>query len=493
MFGIFRKTQKTETQQTETQPAKKNFAQPKKRFFQAGTNSATNANWAVFNQSSNAELQYALGTIRAKSRNLANNDAFINKYLGILSKNVVGPNGFKFQCRARDLSGSYDTIANELIEKNFNEWSKKGNCDVTSKYSLTDLLGVSVKTLARDGEIFIRKVKKFNNDYKFALQLIEADYVDENLFNKEKNISMGIQTDNYGKPINYYVLKGNPADSLTSSTREYHIVPANEMIHLMVSDRPEQYRGVPFITPAIELIKNLNGYLEAEVIGARISASKMGFFTKSEGAGEYTGDYEEDGEIINEVEPGALEIIPEGYNFQSFNPTSDTHFDEFTTTTLRAIASALKISYATLTGDMTKANYSSARVSMLDERDFYKELQNLIIETVLHPVYSDWLEMCFLTNKINLPITKIDKFKAVDFIPRSFAWIDPQKDMKAAETSLKNGLSTHSQLLAERGQDFEETMTKIAQERQKMQELGIDFDYLVKKDPNHQQQPENQK
>ena len=59
--------------------------------------------------------------------------------------------------------------------------------------------------------------------------------------------------------------------------REHIVVPASEIIHAYMPTRPEQTRGVPFTASAMPNIKMLNGYMEAEITAARVSASKMGF------------------------------------------------------------------------------------------------------------------------------------------------------------------------------------------------------------------------
>ena len=43
-------------------------------------------------------------------------------------------------------------------------------------------------TLAEDGEVLVRKVKGFDNEFGFALQLLEADHLDEQYSDLNKNI-----------------------------------------------------------------------------------------------------------------------------------------------------------------------------------------------------------------------------------------------------------------------------------------------------------------
>jgi capsid protein len=57
------------------------------------------------------------------------------------------------------------------------------------------------------------------------------------------------------------------------------------MIHAFLPERAMQTRGAPWMSPVIADLKMLNGYREAELVAARVGASKMGFFTSPTGDG----------------------------------------------------------------------------------------------------------------------------------------------------------------------------------------------------------------
>ena len=133
------------------------------------------------------------------------------------------------------------------------------------------------------------------------------------------------------------------------------------------------------------------------------------------------------------AQAGVFEQLPQGMDFKAFDPTHPTSaFDSFTTSVLRSIASGLNISYHSLSNDLTSVNYSSIRQGALEDRSMYQIYQQFVIEHFVNPVFQSWLEMAISTGYINLPISKFDKFaRAINYIPRSFAWIDPLKEMQA--------------------------------------------------------------
>lgn len=61
-------------------------------------------------------------------------------------------------------------------------------------------------------------------------------------------------------------------------------MPADQIIHLYVSERANQTRGVTWFHPVMTGIKMLDGYTEAELVAARAAGAKMDFFQSSEGA-----------------------------------------------------------------------------------------------------------------------------------------------------------------------------------------------------------------
>ena len=72
---------------------------------------------------------------------------------------------------------------------------------------------MALAAIAEDGEVLIRKVKGFKNDFGFSLQLIEADHLDEQYNDKEKNILLGVEFDEWQKPIAYHLHKSHPGNN----------------------------------------------------------------------------------------------------------------------------------------------------------------------------------------------------------------------------------------------------------------------------------------
>ena len=472
----------------------RNNKKPKRRFIRSYSGASTGRLFADFvtsSSSADAEIKDNIRILRDRARELARNDSYIARYLNLMVSNVIGKHGVRISSKSRNDNGSLDLAANQLIEKSWKEWQEIGNCTTNGRLSFLDCQKIFIESLCRDGEVLIRKIKAPDSPFGFQLQFLEADHLDENKNDTLKSgnkIKMGVEVDKYDKPVAYWLFKDHPYDRTYASMTEHIRVPADQIIHAYLPARAEQTRGVSLVATAMANVKMLNGYLEAEIVAARVGASKMGFFTSPDGDG-YVGDgeYEDTFNPTTNAQAGVFEQLPAGMDFKAFDPTHPTSaFDSFTTSVLRSIASGLNISYHSLSNDLTSVNYSSIRQGALEDRSMYQIYQQFVIEHFVNPVFQSWLEMSISTGYINLPIAKFDKFaKSVNYIPRSFAWIDPLKEMQANVIGLQNGTLTYSDISASYGRDVEE----LFEQHQKEIELAKQYDIEIAYQPFGQKLP----
>ncbi len=460
MFGLFKK--------------KKEVVVSKKRSFSAGNINRLTADWSTASSTPNSDVYADLTKLRSRSRGLVQNNGYAKKYITLVTSNVVGKNGVMLQVMSKDANGKYDTAANDQIEDAWKKWGSQ--CDVTGTMSWVDFQSNVMEAAAQDGEVLIRIVRNYDNDFGFALQLIEADQLDVNLNDSRRRIVMGIELDMYNKPVAYHITKGHPSGVEYDSK---HVrIPAEDMIHLFRPLRVGQVRGVPWMHSSMSALNMLDRYEEAELTAARVAAGKMGFYTTPTGT-EYTTGQTEDNDVIMEVEPGTFEELPAGWDFTAFDPTHPTTaYEAFTKNVLRSVASGLGVSYESLSNNRSDVNYSSIRQGALEERDQWRQLQTWLSEHVHSKVYKEWLPNAMLKGEVTLPMSKIEKFEAVVWVGRGFQWIDPMKDAMANVLLAKNGLKSDQDIVADGGKNIEDVYAQIAKEKEMRESLGIvtDFD-----------------
>ena len=86
---------------------------------------------------------------------------------------------------------------------------------------------------------------------------------------------MGVEINEWGRPVAYHFLTYHPATSVPAATcASAHPCSADQILHLYAAERPGQTGALP---ACIVRLNNLKGYEEAEIIAARASNAMMGF------------------------------------------------------------------------------------------------------------------------------------------------------------------------------------------------------------------------
>ncbi len=431
-------------------------------------------------ESINKLLKGQLAPLRAKARQLALNNDYVRRYVNLMKNHIVGVNGYSLQNRAKDPNGKLDEYANKIIEEQWRKWGKKASTD--NRLSIVDIYRLDIHSLSVDGESIIRIVEGYDNAWGFALQPIDASLLDDQYNDTRPNgniVRMGIEYDEWLRPVRYY-FKPSQDDNEYRYHSKHEVISAENIIHSFSPDRANQGRGYPPIASAIMKLHNLNGYAEAEVVAARMGASKTMIYERQQGYdSEFHGQKNDEGEFIEELEPGMVGISPEGYTAKLLDPTHPNgNFGQFNKEMLKGIASGLGISYPTLGSDLENVNYTSSRTGLLEERDFYKVIQQNRIENLAEKIFERWLKMALLTGAVKLPFNKFDKFNAPQFFGRRWQWVDPLKDVEANKQALACGFTTLSDILAESGRDLLETLETLKREKALIKEYGLTLEPL---------------
>jgi len=453
--------------------------------YQAGLIDRLTASFSSASLSADREVLASLKVMKGRSRNLSMNNVYMRKFLESLVVNIIGHEGIILQNQAKDENGKFDQDANKLIENNWQEYGEEGICDITGELSMHELLSLGLKSTARDGSVLIKIVRGWKeNKYRFALQLIESDLLDEN-YNRElsngNKIIMGVEKDRWGRRIAYHLLTKHPGDYSFSGIN-YEIVPASEILPVFNMERIGQTLGVPWAYASMLMLNNIGAYTDAAIINARVGASKMQSIIMSEGT-EYEGDSKDAyGNIQDEVEPGMREVLPPGTTIHDTNPAyPNGEFSEFNRAMLRGSSAGLLMAYSSISNDLSDVNFSSIRSGKIDERDIYKFIQKWYIRKTLKKIYPLWLDTALMVGAIKfnsgktLPYTKFDKFNAATWQPRGFDWVAPKDDIEADMIAVNFGLKTRTEVAAERGKDLRDIFEQLKREQELADEYGLVF------------------
>jgi lambda family phage portal protein len=461
-------------------------AAPRRRMYQGAQFSRLTADWVTSNTSADSEVYGSAQKLRDRARQLCRDNDYARQALRAIEGNVIGQ-GIPFQSQVRmQRGGKLDTGINDAIETAWRQWSQARYCHTGGKLGFADIERLIIRACAESGEVFIRMVRQTfgGGTIPLALEVLEADQLDDGLNGRSQQgneIRMGVELDGWGRPIAYHFLAYHPGDYQFSnqqiSTQRHKRIPAEEIIHLYRSERPGQTRGVTWFASAIQRLHHLAGYEQAEVVRARASSALMGFITSPEG--ELIGDDVMDGERVSNFEPGVFKYLNPGESVTVPSLDSpDGQFEPFLRAMLRAMAAGIGCSYETISRDFSQTNYSSSRLSLIEDRDHWRILQSWIIENFHQRVFHEWIELAVLSNALALPGYELapERFKVARWMPRGWAWVDPAKEVQAYKEAVRCGFKTLGDVIAEQGGDLDELLLARQSELAMLDQMGIVVD-----------------
>lgn len=471
-------------------PAKRNA------YGMSAFNRLTNDWVMASSRSADGELRYELRTMRNRARELVRNSPFGARYSQLMAENIVGPVGRTgFQLCAQNVKKGSDELhdaANDAIEQAFNEWARPENCDAQGKLTLGEMLCLAASSWGTDGEILGRFLRgPAFGPFGLKIQMLDPDYLIDQINQPQMkpggtSINQGIEQDEWGAPVKYHLWRRHPNDLqgrfLGVGQGDRVEVPADDMLHAFIPLRAGQSRGVPHAAAIATTLKMLDGYIEAELVAARIASATMGAIedlpngdgpAANPNAGIGTGIDGDDGsegpggnDIPAEADPGALLDLRGKGKLALWDPQHPTSaFPAFTRMMSHFAAMGFGISYGTLTGDLSQANYGSLRVGMLDERAHWERMQHFMIEHLMQRIYREWLKHALLNNQIpGITDKDIRRWSRVMFMPRGFDWIDPLKDAQGDLLEVAAGTMSLTRMAAKSGRDLEQIVMERKRE-----------------------------
>lgn len=451
-----------------------------KRSFNAALVNRLNEDFKSNIASINADIYSSLSKIRARSRNLSLNNDYYIKFLNLYLNNVIGGQGFTLVSRVRDDNGKIDKNACDQIEKAWNKFCMSSNFSANKQDSFHRTMTILGTSYPRDGEFFLRLIYGFNNEFGFTTQILLPEYLDETYNEDLSNgnyIRSAIEYNSWGEPVAYHFTEKNKNENINSvyiaKFGNKIRISADEIIHLYNKKEGGQCRGYPFAQQALIKLHMIDGTEDAELVSRRASACKMGFVSKKDN-GEYNGDAEDsDGNKILEMEAGIIERLDAGDEFMPFDPSHSGDGNAlFVKLLLKGISAGSDISYQSLSNDFEGVSKEALRLIESKERDRFKLEQRYIIDDLICVVFNEWLKISLTLKIINLPISKIDKFKEHIIRPRSFDPIDASEYMQNA-SDIANGLDSRTNILSKKNMEIEDIFNELGDEETSSQESGF--------------------
>lgn len=423
-------------------------------------------NWRPGAGSANADTSYDRTDLRARSRDLARNNPTA---CAAINANVTSVIGTGLSMRPRidskllELSDEEAEIYEDQIEREWSLWADSQDCDAARTLDFCGLQEQAFRSMLESGDVFtlLPNIKHKSTPYELAVQIIEADRISNPSYAADTaKIVGGVEFDQYGAPDQYHISDKHPGDINRAGMKwtPYKAFGANtgrrNVLHIFEQLRPGQARGVPFLSPVIEPLKQLGTYTDAELQAAVISGAFSVFIKMDPDAFEDLFDAEDkktflksssnwDGSLSSGK---AVNLLP-GEEISSANPgRPNSEFDPFVAAIFKQIGMALELPYEVLTMSFN-ASYSAARAALLTAwRVFYKR-RTFMASRFCQPIYEEFLAEAVALGRLSLPGFFADPIVRKAWCGSEWAGdgpgsIDPYKEALAAEKRLEIGVST---------------------------------------------------
>jgi len=232
--------------------------------------------WKTSNTSIQADTRSGLSVLRARARDLGQNNCYAAAAHREIPVNIVG-DGITPHI---DLPRPEDREQGELLIKS---WFNTPACDLDGRLNFYGLQNLVMKTVVEAGECLIRRVSGAGpmSDVPVRLQVLEPDHLDtrkDGFVTGSNFVVQGVEYTARGERVAYWLFDHHPGDSqYTMVDIKSKRVPAKDVVHVFRVDRAGQVRGVPWGAPALIRMRDFDEYEDAQLVQQKIAACFSAF------------------------------------------------------------------------------------------------------------------------------------------------------------------------------------------------------------------------
>lgn len=260
--------------------------------------------------------------------------------------------------------------------------------------------------------------------YRLRLQLIEADRCgNPNGAQDTAQVVAGVRRDGAtGRSTSFHIYDRHPnaTSAVARAASSYAgrwidaVGPSGRrrILHHMRPRRPEQTRGLVYLAPVIQTIKDLGRYSEAEITAAVISAFFTVFIETNgaaspapvfgAGPSDTTGSAPADDANI-ELAPGAVVGLGKGEKASMVNPARpNPNADAFLMGMLKLVGVGLGLPFELLIKQF-QSSYSASKAALLDAWFHFRTERGWLVANACQPVYETLMAEAVAARRIAAP------------------------------------------------------------------------------------------
>lgn len=429
--------------------------------------------------------------------------------------NVIGV-GLQLKCNInREILGMTPEQAEEWQKITEREWAlwadNKKTCDATGVNDFYEIQQLALISWLTSGDVF-GVLKHYEatplTPYSLRVHLVEADRIatpSDGSFISSTNwtrgtakngnkIYDGVEIDENGKIVAYYIRSTYPLETFAEETKWTRVEAYGketglpQIVHVMESERCDQYRGVSYLAKIIEPLLQLRRYTESELTAAVVESFFTAFIKTNtltdDPLGEMSASTEPRTERVGyendyELGPGAMNYLNPGEDVVFGDPKRPAGgFSGFIRAICEQIGAALEIP-ADLLLKSFNSSYSASRAALLEAWKGFRMRRVWFVNDFCKPIYEAWLDEAVALGRINAPGFFTDPlirsaYLGSDWIGPSQGMLDPTKEITAETLAVAQGFSTREQSTKRlNGGQWESNVEALKRENEKLAEANI--------------------
>jgi lambda family phage portal protein len=350
------------------------------------------------------------------------------------------------------------------------------HCDTTAidadrRLNLYGMQRLGFRSIVEAGEMLWlerTRLPRDNLPLNFQVQMLEPEHLDDRhtgLLANGNDEYDGIEFDLLGRRVNYRLFREHPEGYLQRFP-ESRKVAAGSVIHAYEVERAGQRRGVPWLAPVMSLLQDGHDYMDAQLLKQKLAAMFVAFTRDADPDGADVGVAgATDGDT--ELFPGMFEHLPPGRDVTFSDPPRVDGYEGHMALVLRMIASGRSLTYEALSGDLSGANFSSARMGRMEMNRAMASHQWLtVIPQVCQP-FERWMR-----ERLADRIGEGREYRIKWTPPRPLV-TDPVRETTAMLKEIDGGLSSRSHKIRELGYDPEEVDRERADDMARERKLSL--------------------
>jgi lambda family phage portal protein len=192
-------------------------------------------------------------------------------------------------------------------------------------------------------------------------------------------------------------------------------------------------------------------------------------------------------EAIAGLTPGMLQVLMAGEDIKFSTPADvGPNYEAFEYRALLAMCAGMDMPYSSVTGDYTKANYSSERARQLDLRAAMRQLQRIVMMfQMCRPTMRRFVSDAVLAGALPIRASAFNadprSFTRAKWIPPRVEWVNPIDDIKSDVIAIRSGVKSREEVALSRGMTLEELDAAISRSNASSDAHGLVLD----SDPRH--------